>query len=270
MTDFTQQQLESWVSMSATFDLSCVTAWREKLNQHPVYGSIHNLDDIRIFMSHHVYSVWDFMSLAKFLQHKIAPAQFPWIPIGHPSVRRFINEIVLEEESDEGLPSSDGKKSYCSHFELYCQAMQEIGAGTSKPLEFVALVQREGIHTALTRDIAPMPSRRFMEATFGFIDTDKSHVVAAAFALGREHVIPGMFRSLLNKMEVAENAAPAFHYYLRRHIHLDEGSHGPLSLLMLNELCAGDKHKLEEAEQAAIQAIEARLAFWDGVQAALG
>ena len=185
-------------------------------------------------------------------------------------MRRFINEIVLEEESDEGLPNPDGKKSYCSHFELYCQAMQEVGAKTDKPLEFVALVQREGIRATLAQNIAPLPAQRFMEATFGFIDTDKPHVVAAAFALGREHVIPGMFRSLLDKMEVAENAAPAFHYYLKRHIHLDEGSHGPLSLLMLNELCAGDKNKLDEAEQSACQAIEARLAFWDGVQAALG
>ena len=255
--------------MSIAFDLSCVTSWREKLNLHPIYASLHNVEDIRCFMSHHVYSVWDFMSLAKYLQYKIAPAGSPWFPIGHPLVRRFINEIILEEESDEGLPDADGNKTYCSHFELYCQAMQEIGANTATPLAFVALAQRQGINTALTQNIAPAPARRFMETTFGFIDTKKPHVVAAAFALGREHIIPGMFRLLLSKMEIGESAAPAFHYYLERHIHLDEGSHGPLSLLMLNELCGGDKTKIEEAEQAAHQAIEARIEFWNGVQEAL-
>ena len=170
--------------MSATFDLSCVTAWREKLNQHPVYSSIHNLDDIRIFMSHHIYSVWDFMSLAKFLQHKIAPAQFPWIPIGHPSVRRFINEIVLEEESDEGVPGAPGDYNYSSHFELYCAAMREVGENPAPALDFVALAGQSGFDAALASGAIPEPAREFMRTTFGFIASGKPHVVAAAFPWG--------------------------------------------------------------------------------------
>ena len=38
---------------------------------------------------------------------------------------------------------------------------------------------------------------------------------------------------------------------------------------MLDELCAGDPRKLREAEQAAREAIEARIEFWDGVLSAL-
>jgi hypothetical protein len=34
----------------------------------------------------------------------------------------FINEIVLAEESDEGLPDANGAPRYMSHFELYCEA----------------------------------------------------------------------------------------------------------------------------------------------------
>jgi hypothetical protein len=70
-------------------------------------------------------------------------------------------------------------------------------------------------------------------------------------------------------MDITEQQAPAFHYYLNRHIHLDEDFHGPLSLKMLDELCAGDPQRIAEAEQAAQGAIKARLAFWDGVVAAL-
>jgi hypothetical protein len=114
-----------------------------------------------------------------------------------------------------------------------------------------------------------MAARWFMEGTFGFIATGKPHVVAAAFALGREQVIPGMFRALLQDMQVRAHQAPAFHYYLERHIHLDEDHHGPLSLRMLDELCAGDPHKVREAEQAARAAIAARIEFWDGVLSAL-
>ena len=255
--------------MSHSFNLSCVADLREQLNQHPIYRLLRDLNDVRVFMSQHIYSVWDFMSLAKTLQQAVAPAGAPWVPVGNPALRRFINEIVLEEESDEGLPDASGQKTYLSHFELYCQAMREIGANDGAAQTFVVTVQRDGIRSALTRGLAPMAARWFMETTFGFIATGKPHVVAAAFALGREQIIPGMFRSLLRDMQISQNQAPSFHYYLERHIHLDEDHHGPLSLRMLDELCAGDPRKLREAEQAAREAIEARIEFWDGVLSAL-
>ncbi len=255
--------------MSHSFDLSCVAPLREQLNHHPIYSSLRDLDDVRGFMSHHVYSVWDFMSLVKTLQQALAPASAPWAPIGSPVLRRFINEIVLEEESDEGLPDASGNKTYASHFELYCQAMREVGADDTAPRAFVATVLRDGIDSALAQNLVPVASRGFMEKTFGFIATGKPHVMAAAFALGREHVIPAMFRALLKDIQVREHEAPAFHYYLNRHIHLDEDFHGPLSLRMLDELCAGNPRKLHEAEQAARDAIEARIEFWDGVLNAL-
>lgn len=251
------------------FDLACVADLRERLNRHPIYRSLRDLDDVRAFMQQHVFSVWDFMSLAKTLQQAVAPAGAPWVPTGDRMLRRFINEIVLEEESDEGLPQPDGHKTYLSHFELYCQAMREIGADDQPALTFVATVQRHGIRFALTHNLAPMAARWFMEKTFGFIESGKPHVVAAAFALGREQIIPGMFRALLRDMRIGPDQAPAFHYYLERHIHLDEDHHGPLSLRMLDELCGGNPHKLREAEQAARAAITARIDFWDGVLATL-
>lgn len=255
--------------MQPTFDLASVAALRKRLDHHPLYASLRTLEDIRGFMAHHVYAVWDFMSLLKYLQHRLAPAAFPWVPVGSPMVRRFINEITLAEESDEGPPGPDGSRTFASHFELYCRAMREIGADTRPPLDFVAAVRRNGCDAAIARAVVPEPARRFMRATFGFIATDKPHVVAAAFALGREQVIPGMFRALLNEMRIGEKEAPAFHYYLERHVHLDEDHHGPLSLLMLNELCEGDPARLEEAKQAALCAISARMKFWDGVREAL-
>lgn len=255
--------------MIHSFDLSCVADLRERLNRHPIYGVLRDLDDVRAFMGQHVYSVWDFMSLAKTLQQAVAPAGAPWVPTGDRTLRRFINEIVLEEESDEGLPEADGRQTYLSHFELYCQAMREIGADDTAAQTFVTAVRHHGIRHALTHNLAPMAARWFMEKTFGFIATGKPHVVAAAFALGREQIIPGMFRALLQNLRIGPDQAPAFHYYLERHIHLDEDHHGPLALRMLNELCEGNPHKRREAEQAAREAITARLAFWDGVLGAI-
>ena len=256
--------------MANSFDLNAVEPLRQQLGRHPVYGLVNTQQDLRVFMAHHVFPVWDFMSLVKYLQGVVAPTTMPWAPRGDAAIRRFINEIVMEEESDEGVPGAPVEYNYASHFELYCDAMREIGADPQPALDLVALELREGIDAALDKGDVPEPAREFMRATFGFIASGKPHVVAAAFSLGREHVIPAMFRSLLERMGVSKADAPAFHYYLERHIHLDEGSHAPLAMKLLENLCGGDAALIAEAESAAKQALAARIRFWDGVANALG
>ncbi len=246
------------------FDFSFLDELRPKLENHAVYGAVRSLEDLRIFMSHHVYSVWDFMSVVKYLQQKIAPSVWPWAPRGNPAVRYFINQLVLEEESDIA-PEEQGKPTYSSHFELYCRAMEEVGADPSGILAFVESACREGMEAAFSLDLAPPPSTDFVKSTFAFLDNDRPHEVAAAFAMGREHIIPCMFRSFLERTGITEREAPFFHYYLKRHIHLDEDFHGPISILLLEELCAGNEAKLAEAQRAASIAVDARIRFWDGI-----
>lgn len=147
--------------------------------------------------------------------------------------------------------------------------MNEVGADTGPAAKFIESVQQQGILEALELPVIPSPSREFSSTTFQFTEGDKPHEVAAALALGREHIIPGMFRSILKKIGVSEHDAPIFHFYLNRHIHLDEDFHAPLPLRLLNSLCANDESKLEEAIAAANRAVEARLRFWDGVQVAI-
>lgn len=248
------------------FPLDKIKELRKELAEHPVYDAVKDLDDLSIFMQHHVYSVWDFMSLVKYLQHKIAPTATPWIPQGDPQVRRFINDIVLEEESDIGLPLADGTVSYISHFELYLLAMEEVKVGTATPINsFIKELQETSVSEALNGVNTPLDAQKFVQHTFEFIASDKPHVIAAAFALGREHIIPEMFRALLKKMNIDKEEATAFYYYLERHIELDTDHHGPLSLRMLELLCDNDPKKIAEAEEAAIKAIKIRIKFWDGV-----
>ncbi len=246
-----------------------ILPYREKLESHPVYEAVQNIQDLRLFMEHHVYSVWDFMSLVKYLQHRVAPAACPWVPPKEPMIARFINELVLEEETDQAMPVAGEPQAYCSHFELYCRAMAEIGADSARPLSFIRRVDEQGVAAVLPGADIPPPARAFCTTTFGFIDSGQPHVVAAALALGREHIIPPMFRALLKKLGVTEQQAPQFHYYLERHIHLDEDAHGPMSLRLLNALCEDDAQKREQAEAAAEEAVAARGRFWDGVLEAL-
>ncbi|WP_295393084.1 DUF3050 domain-containing protein [uncultured Thiodictyon sp.] len=239
-----------------------------QLNAHPIYSAIRELRDLRVFMSHHVFSVWDLMSLIKYMQQHLAPTQVPWSPPGDPALRHFINQLVLEQESDSA-PTRDGGVRYGSQFEYYCQAMDEVGADGKSPRRFLALVAERGLDQALYSDLVPLPARYFSETTFGFIREDQPHVVAAALVLGREHLIPDMFLRFLTQMTLGPAQAPSFHYYLNRHLHLGEHGQGPLAMQLLERLCDNDPVRLEEAETAAEEAICARLRLWDGVLEAI-
>jgi len=235
-----------------------------ELEQHPIYQALRAIEDLRLFMQHHVFLVWDFMSLLKYLQLQIAPARVPWTPEGDPALRYFINQLVVEEESDTA-PGPRGEILFGSHFELYCNAMREIGGEAELAERFLDLVRKQGVDQALSSGLVPEPSREFLETTFGLLREDKPHLAAAGLALGRERIIPEMFRRFLREIQINEVQAPSFHYYLKRHIRLDEEVHGPLSLRLLAALCQGDPTKIEEAEAAAEEAICARIRFWDRV-----
>ncbi len=246
--------------MKKNIDSSVVKELKEQLDDHRVYGVIESKEQLRIFMQHHVFSVWDFMTLVKFLQNSVAPSAYPWTPPADAQLSRFINDIVVEEECDV-MP--DGE-SYLSHYEMYLMAMEEVGADTGVIRSFVRTVAEEGIDRALELVDIPAASAKFTRTTFGFVCEDKAHNVAAAFSLGREDIIPVMFKGILKKIGVSKKEAPIFHYYLERHIHLDEGFHGPLAMKLLNQLCDSEE-KVIEASNAAREAVQARIEFWDGV-----
>jgi hypothetical protein len=103
------------------------------LLNHPVYREIDCVESLRVFMEHHVFAVWDFMSLLKALQRRLCCVDVPWLPAADSTATRFINEIVLAEESDE-----DGQGGFVSHFELYLWAMSRCGADTTAIDRFLA------------------------------------------------------------------------------------------------------------------------------------
>lgn len=229
---------------------------RDRLVDHPVYTSMTTPEALRVFMEHHVFAVWDFMSLLKFLQRELTCVELPWKPSPFPVSRRLINEIVLGEESDA---TPDG--SYASHFELYRQAMRECGADTTAIDDFLSRLNAGGpIDKTLTSSGAPGRSGDFVRSTWAAIESGKPHVVAASFTFGREDLIPGMFRQLVSRWNF-----PTFNYYLERHIDLDENTHAPMAIRMIEELCGDDPVKWREATSAVKSALQARIALWNGI-----
>lgn len=239
---------------------------RQQLIDHRVYASIKTIEDLQLFMQHHVYAVWDFMSLLKTLQQQLTCTSVPWVPIGTPQTRYLINEIVLGEESDV-----DASGNRISHFELYLQAMAQAGCDTAKINSFIAsIVSGKSVSDTITSSNVPGSAAAFMRNTFDVIATGKAYLHAAVFTFGREDLIPGMFVSFVNELNKnTDNKLSILKYYLERHIEVDGDHHSHLGYEMTAGLCGDDATKWAEATAAIKQALQCRVALWDGILAAI-
>ena len=238
---------------------------RQNLLRHPLYDQLADPGRLRQFLEHHVFAVWDFMSLLKVLQRELCGTQIPWTPPRSTAAARLINEIVTGEESD--LHPAGG---YASHFQLYREAMQQFGADTWGVDQLVqTLRQGTPLADALENPDIPAGARRFVKTTFALIGTGELPRIAGAFALGREILIPGMFRRIVQGLnQELGGGLSSLVYYLDRHIELDGGAHGTASEELLCELCGTDPEAWRQAQDGALMALEARLHFWDDIVAA--
>lgn len=231
---------------------------REKLIAHPLYNQIQSVEELRYFMEHHCFAVWDFMSLLKALQQSLTCISIPWLPVGNANTRYLINEIVTGEESD-----LDESGNRASHFELYLRGMKQVGADLTAIDQFIAFLNTgNSVAVSLGQANVPPAARRFVEHTFAVIAAGKPHEIAAVFTFGREDLIPSIFIEMVRSL--AENTG-IFKYYLERHIEVDGDHHAHLAHQMTAELCGDDAVKWQEATEAAQQALEARLALWDDI-----
>ncbi|MFJ5921852.1 DUF3050 domain-containing protein [Kitasatospora sp. NPDC092948] len=247
-----------------------LTALRESIEEvrrevvsHPMYLSLDSLEKVRTFQQTHVFAVWDFMSLLKCLQQQLTCVTLPWLPDGPTASRRLINEIVLVEESDE---LGEG---YISHFELYLDGMTRSGADTAPVEAFLAEI-RSGRSVAEAAKLAGIPeaAAEFAAVTFGIIEDAPVHCQAAAFAFGREDLIPEMFEQVV-RIDDAEGRLGVFKDYLARHIEVDGEQHTPMAMQMLIDLCGDDTERWEECATTVRTALRARVALWDAITAAL-
>jgi hypothetical protein len=237
---------------------------RERLLAHPMYAQIERIEDFQLFMEQHIFAVWDFMSLLKALQRELTCVEVPWSPKGSPTTRRFINEIVLGEESDQ---DKDGK--VLSHFEMYLEAMQQIGAQTMPIHQLTEwLSYGKKLEEALYQLEINEETRDFVRFTFEVIDSGQLHKIAALFTFGREDLIPDMFIEILREMQgQGQSNIDKLLYYLERHIEVDGDDHGPISLKMMEEICGSDATKWQEAQAVSILALEKRFQLWNGIAA---
>tara|TARA_Y100000748_G_scaffold234567_1_gene198503 strand:+ start:1015 stop:1797 length:783 start_codon:yes stop_codon:yes gene_type:complete len=234
---------------------------RSKLKNHPLYHSIKTEKHLHIFMENHVFAVWDFMSILKTLQSKLTCLTVPWVPKPNGNLSRLINEIVLAEESDV-----DGYEQYMSHFEMYYISMKEAGANTTSIDKFLKELKTADVFSALESSKAHQPAINFVSNTFKILESAPPHIAATMFTLGREEIIPDMFREIIGEINKTSNGKlKSLIYYLDRHIGLDEDEHTPAALKMIKELCNQDESKWKQTVECGKLVMQSRITFWDGI-----
>lgn len=234
---------------------------REEIINHPLYSSIQTVDDLKIFMKHHVFAVWDFMSLLKSLQMNLTCTSLPWVPVGNADTRFLINEIVVGEESDV-----DQNGVRMSHFELYLEAMNQIGADTSQINHFISCIKKhQSFKDAFIEAEVPTSVREFVNFTFEVANSNQPHIQAAVFTFGREDLIPGMFVSMVDDIyKHIPSSISTFKYYLERHIEIDGDHHSNLALEMTSNLCRNNDSYWGDAIKFTEISLMKRKMLWDG------
>ena len=226
---------------------------KHQLSKHPLFPKITTIESLQHFMQGHVFAVWDFMSLLKSMQREITCVEVPWRPsLYSKDTVRFVNEIVLGEESD-----LDAFGNPLDHFSMYISAMQEVGASTARISEFLS---------TLDYSLVPDYAQEFVAFNIELARNAPIHLVAGAFLFGREDLIPEMFTSIVKELERTDLKCPQLMHYLNRHIELDGGEHGPMAFKLLHELTQGDESKLNEIYSIAKQSLKLRYKLWDGIE----
>ncbi|RYE30967.1 MAG: DUF3050 domain-containing protein, partial [Sphingobacteriaceae bacterium] len=146
---------------------------------------------------------------------------------------------------------------------------EQIGCDIESMNRFVATLQQTGdFKQAFAAGNTPLSAQKFVDFTFEIICSNKAYLQAAIFTFGREDLIPGMFLSMVNDLNkrFPDNISQ-IKYYLERHIEVDGDHHSILALQMTANLCGENQQYWQEAEAAVVQALQMRIALWDGVYA---
>ena len=236
--------------------------FKNQLRNHSLYQNIKTVDDLKIFSSAHVYAVWDFMSLLKFLQINLTSLTIPWFPSNNTSTAKLINEIVAGEETDE-----DQEGNPVSHFEMYINSIEEFGLKTDNVFKNINTLNKlESIENDIDKLDIKEYIKEFLKFTFSVIKGGKIHEVASVFTFGREDLIPDIFIPLIEGINSENNDLNKLIYYFKRHIEVDGDMHGPMSMEMLSYLCNNDPIKISESASIAEKALLARISLWNGIE----
>ncbi|MGH3261269.1 MAG: DUF3050 domain-containing protein [Trebonia sp.] len=140
----------------------------------------------------------------------------------------------------------DSHRAIRTFLEHHVLAMAEAGADTSVIHAFIGKLRaRRPVLKAIGEVGVPASAAEFVRLTWGLIESAPVHAKAAAFAFGREDLIPEMFQQVVGVNERL-GSLDTFVDYLARHIEVDGEERTPMAMQMLADLCGDDDAKWAE------------------------
>ncbi|QDO95069.1 DUF3050 domain-containing protein [Formosa sediminum] len=234
---------------------------QHELRHHKLYNVLKTTEDVKLFTENHVYTTWDSMSLLKTLELQFTTYKLPWVPNKNPEIFKFINQIVASEESDV---NELGEVK--SHFEMYVDCMDEIGANTTLITTFIELIENNiDVNKAANLVYIPEFIKDFIAFTFDIIKTEKPHLMASVFIFGREDIISEKVLNVVKNLETDKTPCTKLAYLLNRYLFLIKEDQRALSYKMLTELCGEDQEKWDEVLSVAKEALKHRKILWDNI-----
>ncbi len=249
-----------------------VSELRKAIVWHDVFKNIVSQKEIRIYMEHHVFQVWDFMILLKSIQFWVNSIYKKWsenFSCWYPKVpgkfSRLITEIVLDEESDSEIND-------LSHFEYYLKAMEQSDADLYY-IERALWHIRASDESSLDLDQSNFFPAESVKKHFLYM-REISNIAEnpdvlifkplASFFFCREDLIPDFFTSIVEQTSERGKTNNAFFInYLQRHIDLDGWEHSVKWYELLAYFLSDEN--FDEALEIIIRSFELRLWVLDTI-----
>jgi len=263
--------IQSFRPKSISFAIRCIFFFlvlhemediRQQLLQHDLYHSLSTIEDVKLFMTNHVLSVWTFMCLLKTLLYHLRIESSTQIGLWHPSTNsralRILLEILMEEETDEI------QGTVMSHLELYMKGMTEVGACVA-PIQSIldTVHQKQEVTLSMLQSLEIEPATiEYVYQHLHIIQNWTFQNILVYFAFGRELLIPNMFEPLLKCIQKHQLHCPLFVEYMERHIDIDV-VHGKKMMMLIKHIDCTHK------EDIIYQAYTDRKMLWDGIVGAI-
>lgn len=227
------------------------------LDTHKIYEHLKTSPAIRKFMEHHFICAWGYHAILRSIDRELSSAPVGIYSHDLKEALKLVSEIILDEEvADLG----DGRLS--SHFELYLEAMQDMGCDVTPLLDFMDNLDsgQDLVEAARQADL-PAPVIDYAAFVSGVL-REPIHLRAVALFYEGEPYLPDALliqtSSLLPRLKVGR-----FLDYMERHIEgIKHPGFSPAARLV-EVFCGNDIHRNEAAEKMAERVLQVRVQFWN-------
>ncbi len=190
---------------------------RDDIIRHPIFHELKSKDALKKLFEVQVFFSWEYMQFVKCIQAEYSHGAVPWIPGKDSIVNRYLNELLLKEESylnSEGLP--------ISHFELCMLAAQELGINDQDIQMFLSVLVEGDIKKAIDKCDTNFTLKRMLLDSCQIIEGKNLSEIAGVLLFAKQDLIADYFE-LINentKPIFSEKEYPYLLSYLNEHLNV--------------------------------------------------